>query len=231
MAGVERREDAGLPDYARYAERRDHHEPREHDRTEHLADGVRAAALRDEQDHQDGDGDGQHERLEAWGHDGEAFHGAQHRDGRRDHAVAYQQGRSEEPEQHEHAPCSDRASSQRRDERRQDEDPALPVAVRSHGDDGVLHGDDEEERPEDEREHSEHGFGLDRQAMRLGERFPHGVQGAGADVAEDHAERDQGERQGSPGCGGRGPLKARRHRAAHTPSPGRGPRVTQVTDG
>ena len=70
--------------------------------------------------------------------------------------------------------------------------PPFALVVRPHQKDDVFDGDDEGQRPDHQRHHAD-----DRRrssaAAGMGERFAHGVEGAGADVAEHHAHRSQGQ--------------------------------------
>ncbi len=75
--------------------------------------------------------------------------------------------------------------------------------------DQVLHRDHQHQRPEDQRQHPQHVGGGEAHLERAVEALPQRVQGAGADVAEDHAQR--GQRQdgqaaaaGRAAVGGRG---------------------------
>ena len=127
------------------------------------------------------------------------LHRGEHRDRRRDHAVAEEQGRAEHPEAREQElrpprdPVADLA-----DLGDQRHDPALPVVVGAHHQADVLDGDDHRHRPEDQRDHpvdcSERR--LDRMRVARVEGRLDRVDRAGPDVAEDDAERRHG--QGRP---------------------------------
>ena len=87
----------------------------------------------------------------------EALDRAEHRDGRRDHAVAVEQRRAEQAERDRASPRLFALAHRRlRDERQQREDAALAVVVGAHHEDQVLDRDDERQRPEDQRQHAEH---------------------------------------------------------------------------
>ena len=78
--------------------------------------------------------------------------------------------------------------AQQRDQRH---DAALAVVVGAHRQQDVGDRDDDHHRPEDQRDDAEHVVRADRDRVRVG-RVEHGLQGvdrAGADVAEHHAER------------------------------------------
>ncbi len=88
----------------RHAESRNQDEPQHHHGTKHPAHSIRAVALKAEDGDEDDDRKGNHVRLEERRGDVQAFDGTQDRDGRRDHAVAVEQRRAENPEQDQHAP-------------------------------------------------------------------------------------------------------------------------------
>ena len=81
-------------------------EPHDHDRAEQAADTVRAVPLNREHPDQDHDGDRHHVRVEQWRRDLEPLDRAEHRDRRRDHAVAVEQRRAEDAHQDEHRPAA-----------------------------------------------------------------------------------------------------------------------------
>jgi len=74
-------------------------EPGDHDRAEELADGAGAVFLDDEQAGQDAQGDRDDVGLEVGGDDFQSLDGGEHRNGRRDHAVAEEQGCGKDAEQ------------------------------------------------------------------------------------------------------------------------------------
>lgn len=82
----------------------------------------------------------------------------------------------------------------------QGEDATLAVVVGASDEGKVLHADHEHEGPEDQGEHAEHAGGavVCRQML---ETLAQRVERARPDIAEDHAERPQGE--GSAGLGGK----------------------------
>ncbi len=124
----------------------------------------------------------------------EAFDGAEHRDRRRDHAVAVEHRRAEDAEA-DQPPAHLRAVLEAaRHERRQREDAALAAVVGAHDQRDVLQRDDDDERPEDHRQHAEHVVGRERQAIRAGERRAQRVERARADVAVHDADRADDQR-------------------------------------
>ena len=97
-----------MPRMPSTAERR---EPDQHDRPEDRADAGRPAALEEEQDDQDDDRDRDDVRLEERRRDFEPFDGAEHRDRRRDHAVAVEQRRAEDADGDQRAALTARCGS------------------------------------------------------------------------------------------------------------------------
>ena len=94
-----------------------------------------AAALHDEQRDQDRHRDRHDERLEDMGRDAETFDRAQHRDRRRDHAVAVEQRRAEETDRNQ------RAAGRRRLERISATSARMPpfaLVVGAHDEEQVL---------------------------------------------------------------------------------------------
>ena len=84
-------------------------EPQHHHRPEQAADAMRAELLHHEQRDQDHHRQRHDVRLEQRRGDVQPFDGAEHRNGRRDHAVAVEQRRAEDAEQDQHRPRRRRA--------------------------------------------------------------------------------------------------------------------------
>jgi hypothetical protein len=151
---IERREDDRVSDNVRHAEHRQRRKPQNHDGPEHHADAGRAPALRDEHADQNHDSDRHHDRVEYMRGDAESFDGAEHRDGRRNHAVAIEQGGSEQSHRDQRAaPARGRLRPDQRDER---ENTALALVVGAQHEQEVLHRHDQNQRPHDQREDAEH---------------------------------------------------------------------------
>ena len=104
------------------------------------------------------EGDRHDVRLASRGVDDlQALDRAEHRDRRRDHAVAVEQRGAEDAEQR----CSTRRSRAVvhrcvRRQRDQRQDAAFAVVVGAHDEQDVLERDDDRQRPEDQRQHAEH---------------------------------------------------------------------------
>ena len=79
------------------------------------------------------------------------------------------------------------------DEGQKRQDPPFPAMVGPHHEDDILHCDDQDQRPEHEREDAEQIGAVDRLAVGGGdmEALFERVEGAGADVAEDDAKREE----------------------------------------
>ncbi len=141
----------------------------------------------------------------------EAFHRGEHRDRRRDDAVAVEQRRAEQPqhdEQHlglaqprpggaRRRPVRsrfvgvDRRCRGPRHQRHQCQHPPLAVVVGAHDEQEVLHRDDQRDRPEDQRQHAIDVGGRRRHAVRQREALLHGVERRRPDVSVDDADRSQ----------------------------------------
>ena len=175
----------------------DDDEPHDHHRAEDTRDPLRAAALDEEEGDQDRHGDRDHPRLEGGRGDLEALDRAEHRDRRRDQAVAVEQRRAEHAEGDDRPLRARRQAALRQQQRGQGEDAALAVVVGAHHEREVLDRDDHDERPEHDRCHAV-GVGLRDLEVDVLERLPERVQRAGADVAEDDPQR--AERQRGDSC-------------------------------
>ncbi len=134
------------------------------------------------------------------GGDAQAFDRAQHRDRRRDDAVAVEECGAEQTgaDQPAVGPRGP-ALSVRSHQREQRQDAALAPVVGAHDHGEILEGHHEVERPEDQREHAQHVVLGHRHAMGPGETFLQGVERAGADVAIHNPERaERQDRQPAP---------------------------------
>ena len=185
---VDRGEHHGVIHEPDHAKDGDHQEPADHDWTEESADAVSAVPLNREDPDEDGHRDRHDVGLEQGRGDLEPFDRAEHRDGRRDHAVAVEQRRAEDAQQDEQRPAWSTSGSGRK-QCGQRQDAAFALVVRPHHDGDVLDGDDEEQRIDDQRQHAEDVLVGGRDGMRPEEAFPHRIERAGADVAVNDADR------------------------------------------
>ena len=179
-------QDARCPHDPEQPEQADHDEPHQHHRAEDVADEIGPLALDQEQTDQDRDGDGNDHRRERGRVDLETFDGAEHRDRRRDHAVAVEQrGADQADDEQRGAPAPARRVPGVK-QREQRDDAALAVIVGAQDQNGVFERDDQDDRPEDHRHDAHHGFGRGCPAGLDGLLQP--IERAGADIAVDNAE-------------------------------------------
>jgi hypothetical protein len=171
------------------AEGREHGEPGEHHRTKDPADESGALLLHHEQADQDDDGDRHHRRRQRWRIDLQAFDGAEHRNRRRDGAVAVEQRRADQADDEQLRAPGSRLGLACAKQRQDRDDPALSAIVCTQDQQRVFNRDDQDERPQDQRHHAENGVVRDGAAMGGGPGgFLQRVKGAGADVAIDDPE-------------------------------------------
>ena len=85
---------------------------------------------------------------------------------------------------------------QRFDQHDEREDSAFAAVVGPHQEDDVFQRDDEDQRPDQQRGNAQHGGAQVTAGGHHGmQRFAHGIERAGSDVAEDHADRGEGKLQ------------------------------------
>ena len=172
------------------AEHRDGGEIEQHDRTEQGADPRRAVRLDREQPDQDRGRDRDDEGLEACLNGRQTLDRRQHRNGGRDHRIAIEKRTSEDAEQDDAGgPSSLCARGRPADERKQSEAAALALVVGAHDDHHIFDRHHDHHRPEDQAEHASNLRDAMAQLVMAGEGFAEGVDRAGADVAEDDADR------------------------------------------
>ena len=167
---------------------RDHAEIDEHDRPEHQPDPRGAAALDPEERDEDDEHQRQHQPGKRRRGDRQPFDRAEHGDGRRDHRIAIEERRREHAEQHDpRRPAATLRPA--RHEREQRQAAAFAIVVGAHDDRDVFDRDDDHHRPEHQAQHAHDVERIERQLVMPGKGFAEGVQRAGADVAEDDADR------------------------------------------
>ncbi len=198
VVGQHRPEHLGRAQDMGQTQHRQGRKPHQHDRTEEAPDPLGPPTLDHEQGHQDPRGDRDHERLQGGGGDPQALHGAQDRDRGGQHPVPEEQGRPEEPHEHQQGKILAMLGHHLVDQGGQGQDSTLAVVIRAQDEDDVLDGDDHHQGPEDQ--------GQDPQDLiRPGvipigvQRLAHRVDGACADVAIDHAQGPQREGCQIPG--------------------------------
>ncbi len=189
IGGIGGHEDLGRLHDRHKAQHGNGGKPDQHHRPEQFADLVGPARLQQEEADQDDEGHRHDSGSERGILDTETFDGAQHRDRRRQHAVAVEQS---EPDDGDDADGRFRPASQSRRAMRQcreSQHAALTLIVRAHDQQDVFQCDDDDQRPQDQGQSAHHGERRGRGAGAGGKgRGPHGIERARADVAEDHAQ-------------------------------------------
>jgi hypothetical protein len=152
-------------------------------------------ALHAVQDHQHDDGQRHHVvRQRRRGHF-QALDRAQHRDRRRDHAVAVEHGGAEDADDHQRITPARVARDRVQRERHQGHDAALAAVVGAQHQGHVFQRHDHRQAPEDQGHDAEQVGRSQRQAVGGVEDGLECVQRARADVAVDDADRSQGQRR------------------------------------
>jgi hypothetical protein len=115
--------------------------------------------------------------------------------GRRDHAVAVEERAGEDAEQDDpRRPLAAFARALAADQGEQGEAAALALVVGAHDDADIFDRDDDHHRPEDQAEDADDLRGPLRQLVMAGKSLAEGVDRAGADIAEDDADRPDRKR-------------------------------------
>ena len=198
MERVHRGEDPRLRCDPRCPDRRDAEKPYQRCRSEDRADPGRATALDQEEREEDQNRDRHHVVSEPRRGDLEPLDGAQNRDRGRDHAVAVEERRAEEPERDECRGPPGRGTQ----ERHEGEDASLAAVVGLHDEGEVLEDDHQQERPQHQRQDAEDVRRRRWQAVVGAEALLDRVERRGADVAVHDAQRRQPQRGELPPVGG-----------------------------
>ena len=82
----------------------------------------------------------------------QALNSAEHRDGRRDHAIAVEQRGPDQADDEERGPPASGRGMPGIEQRQHRHDPALAVVIGAHDQDRVFERDDQDQRPEDHRD-------------------------------------------------------------------------------
>src|SRR5450759_414140 len=162
----------------------DRHEPNDHHGPEYPPDLGGAVLLEEEKPSEYRDGEGEYQVLRLRSHHFQTCHGAQHRDRRRDHAIAVEQRRSDQSQRDDSLAAQGVrvAPLLLKNERQQRENSALAIVVRPHDEDDVLDADDDYQRPDDQRQNAVDVFRRRSEAMLRFEALAQGIEGTGADV-------------------------------------------------
>ena len=189
------------PDHPRILRRavqtqqRQHGEPQQHDRPEELPDTRGSTALDQEQADQDHACQRQNIRLEYRRGDGEPFHGAEHRDRRRDDPVAVQKRCAEHAEQDQPRARAGRKAADRRRQSRKRQNTTLAAVVGAQDKHDILDRHYKDQRPERQRKHAQYVGRRRRDRIVAVKRFAKCIQRRGTEIAVNHAECGQGEHE------------------------------------
>ena len=185
---LRRLQDSAHPQYG------EHEKPHHHDRAEQPADFRGATALHREEADQDDERQRKNERLERVRLDAQTFNGAEHRNRRRQHAVAEEEREAHDCGDADHVLDGALQLGRSMRERGQRKHAAFAFVVGAHDKHDVFDRDDQDERPDDGGERAHHREGAGQRAARRAHGFAHRIDRARADVAEDDAERAERQR-------------------------------------
>ncbi len=174
-------------------------EPHEHGDAEESPEPRRSPALGHEECEQHGERDRQDVRRGPRGDDLQALDGGQHRDRRRDDAVAEEQRDSEDTEGHQSPFEPGLVLHRLRRQGQQRHQAPLAMVVGPHDQGHVLDRDDHRQGPEEEREDADHVGWRDLQPAG-GEHLLEGVERRSADVSVHYPDRGDGERRERGRC-------------------------------
>ena len=197
IIGVERPQDIGVLNDLVETQTRDRDEIDDHDGGEQRAYLRRAAALQQEQEDQQHQGDRDHQCIEARVDDGQPFHRRENRNRGRDHAVAVEQRGGEHAQQH-NQPAVARLADMTAEQRNEGETAALPLVVGAHEDRHILDRHHDQHRPENQAYDAEYVQPVDCDARRSGKGFAERIERAGTDIAEDDTDSPHGQRSARP---------------------------------
>jgi len=158
--------------------------------TEYSSNFRRALLLHHEETEENHQRDGNDNRLESRRDDLQAFHGAEHRDSRRDDTVAVKKCGTDEAE-HDDDLLSNlvlRSLLLLKNQREQREHSAFASVICAQDEDQVFDTDDEDERPDNEGEHSVNIFRNCSQPVLRLEAFSEGIEWTRPDVPVDDSE-------------------------------------------
>ena len=192
---IQRQQHQGFVGHPPESHRANGQKPQQHHPPENPPQFSRPQPLHQKQRRQHKHCAGNDQMGESWVHHLQAFQCAQDRDRRGDRAVAKKQRRT--AQQHQHIGRQPQPgvgiATLLLQEGQQGKDPALLVIIRPHDDADIFERHNEQQAPDNERSHSNHGI-----PIRMGncrQRRLEGVERTGPDVAKDHPQRSERERQ------------------------------------
>ena len=169
-------------------------EPNQGDGAKKFANARGATLLHHKQTQQHHQGDGNDEAVQGRRYHLQTLHGGQHRDGRRDHAIAIKQAGPKNAHQQQHLAQFRTVLHRLRGQRQHRHKPAFAMVVGAQHQCHVLDGHDDGEGPEEDGEDAVDVVGREGHMARAKNLF-HGVQDAGSDVAVDNADGAERERR------------------------------------
>ncbi len=168
-------------------------EPHHDDGPEEASHFRSAPVLDQEYARNDRDGEGNHVGREHRGDDLDTFDGAEHRDGRGDHAVPVQQAGAKQAKRHKAEPAPPLAGIRGGEKGGQRQNAALPMVIRPEHEGQILDRDDHDERPEHQGQDAQHvGSGHGHAELTV-EAFSESIERTCADISVDHSQGCESE--------------------------------------
>ncbi len=189
---IERGQDGWRLDDVDHAHAGQRGKPQHHDGGKIAADAGRAVRLYRIQRHQHHHRQRHHIRTEGGRGHFQALDRRQHGNGRRNHAVAIEQGGAEDADHHQREMPARQAADGRQHQRHQGHDAALAAVIGAQHQGHVLERDDQGQAPENQRDNTQQVLGRQHQAVGRVEDGLQGVQRTGADIAVNDADGRQG---------------------------------------
>ena len=188
---AERADDRRKRGNADHAQHGDRGEIKQHQRAEQIGHFLGATTLEQEKRNQDRHHDRHDQRVHFGAIDGHALDRAHHRHCRRDHRVAIKQRRGKHAQQDDAASPAI-AGGVLVDQGKQRKAAALAFVVGAHDHRDILQCHDDHHRPEHQADDAIDMQLIEGQLVVPGERVAQGIKRAGADIAENHAQRTSG---------------------------------------
>ena len=165
------------------------HEPSHHHRAKQLADAISAVFLDQEQGHQYHQRHWHYPVFQAAECQLQALYRRQHGNRRGDHAVAIEQRRPDQAQNHQHRTQARIGTGSPPGQRGQGHDAALALVVGPQDEQHVLDRDDPDQRPENQGQDAKHPVVIDLNPIMAGKHLLEGVERTGADIAIHHPDR------------------------------------------
>ena len=164
------------------------------DRREQRGDTRRALVLEQEQRDENAERQGHDKGLEVRVDDIQPFDGGEHRHGGRYHRVAEEERSTYDAHGQNEAALF---LEQRFNQHDQRKNAAFALVVGAHQEHDIFERDDEDQGPDQQRGHAQYrGPQIATRHNNRMQRFAHGIERTGADVAENNADRCEGQFDG-----------------------------------